>query len=417
MILNIYFVSTFFITSYYFYDLYTKEDSLYLFLLHSTKSSFYTYLFINFIIAIIIFIGLIIIYILFGEITTRQLKGMRSEFLWKIKRTCDLFNLQVINKLEIDLIKKYIAIHLLSFYIFFLAELLYHEGEILYLNYEKNKLKQFKIILMYVMLIYLNYIFYDFTFPDEKMTINLFDEILFFYIVNYEYFHCFIKLQEGFYKFMVNITSINTEKLWNKKTFVFDIFSIAKYLLYLSYDLKVNYLLIKMKTFNMSFVISQLESCLGLIIALKSFYSNFLHLKYIQSLENYDINKELIIQGEMNSKMGEKELNSIRKNEINICIICLCEIETGKYLNCGHIFHLNCIQEWILHCKKCPTCNTSINIYSNEKSEFFNKRLRIKTNNINNATTNNNGIETTDKLNKEEDLNQNQISSNSNHEF
>ena len=168
-------------------------------------------------------------------------------------------------------------------------------------------------------------------------------------------------------------------------------------------------------------MISGLKNGFKLIMALKSFYSNYLHLKYIQFLTNYDINTELSSQGERNTKMDEEEINKIRNNNINVCIICLCEIEKGKYLNCGHIFHLNCIQEWILQYKKCPTCNSPINIYSNKKSEFYNKRLRIKNNNINNNNTNdnNNEIDNSEELSKNEDIspiNQNPISSNINHE-
>ena len=55
MLLNIYFVSTLFITSYYCYDLYSKENTFNLFLLHLAKSSFYQCLLINLIIMIFLF--------------------------------------------------------------------------------------------------------------------------------------------------------------------------------------------------------------------------------------------------------------------------------------------------------------------------------------------------------------------------
>jgi E3 ubiquitin-protein ligase synoviolin len=353
---------------------------------------------------IFLFIGNIIIYILFGKITLAELKDLRYRFLDKLTRVRGLVDLKV--NFNLNIIEKYIAFQFLSLYMVFLTEVLYKKGEFLCLNYEKNKLKQFKIILIYVVLININYLFYAFTFDNETKTINSLNENLMFYTVNYDYFHCFIKLQEGFYKLMVNITSINMEKLWNKKTFVFDILSIFKYLLYLSYDLKAIYILIYMESHNIYFMISGFKNGFKLIMALKSFYSNYLHLKYIQSLTNYDINKELSIQGEINSKMDEEEFNKVRENNINVCIICLCEIEKGKYLNCGHIFHLECIQEWILQYKKCPTCNSPINIYSNEKTEFYNKRLRIKTNDTNNITNDNkNENNYSEELGKDEDLN------------
>ena len=415
MLLNIYFVSTLFITSYYFYDLYSRENTFYLFLLHLANSSFYLCLLINLIIMIFLFIGNIIIYILFGKIRITELKEIKYKFIDKLARVRGLVELKLTFKLEI--IEKYLVIQFLSLYMIFLTEILYQKGKNLCSNYEKNKLKQFKIILIYGVLIYINYLFYASTLPEEKKKNNSLGENLIFYTVNYDYFHCFIKLQEGFYKLMVNITSINMERLWNKKTFVFGVISTVKYLLYLFYDLKAIYILINMESYNIYFMISGLKNVFKLIMQLKSFYSNYLHLKYIQSLTNYDINTELSIQGEINPKMDEEEFNKIRKNNINECIICLCEIEKGKYLNCGHIFHLNCIQEWIIQYKKCPTCNSPINIYSNEKSEFYNKRLRIKTNNTNDD---NNKIDNSEGLYKDGDINpinQNPISSNINHEL
>jgi hypothetical protein len=291
---------------------------------------------------IFLFIGSIIIYILFGKITLTELKDLRYRFIDKLARVRGLVDLKV--NFNLDIIEKYLAFQFLSLYMVFLTEILYHKGEVFCLNYEKNKLKQFKIILIYVVLIYINYLFYVFTFPDEEKTNNSLNENLVFYTVNYDYFHYFIKLQEGFYKLMVNITSINMEKLWNKKTFVFDIISIVKFLLYLSYDLKAIYILIYMESYNIYFMLSGLKNGFKLIIALKSLYSNYLHLKYIQSLTNYDINTDISIQGEINAKMDEEEFNKVRENNINVCIICLGEIEKGKYLNCGHIFHLECIQ-------------------------------------------------------------------------
>lgn len=43
-----------------------------------------------------------------------------------------------------------------------------------------------------------------------------------------------------------------------------------------------------------------------------------------------------------------------------ICNICLDEIKIGKKLNCGHIFHLRCIKEWITGNSGCPLCKTPI---------------------------------------------------------
>ena len=96
------------------------------------------------------------------------------------------------------------------------------------------------------------------------------------YSVNYNFFHCFIKLQEGFYKSMINITSINMNKLWNKKIFAFDIISIVKYLLYLSYDLKAIYIFTKFENYNLNFLVSGSTNILKFTSLLYSLYSIFI---------------------------------------------------------------------------------------------------------------------------------------------
>ena len=103
------------------------------------------------------------------------------------------------------------------------------------------------------------------------------------------------------------------------------------------------------------------------------------------------------MQGKINNNEIEGKINTI-KNEINYCIICLSEVEKGKYLNCGHIFHFNCIKKWALLYKKCPTCNWPIKINSKEKSEFYKQRLGIinkkeKEKNINDMNGKNNSNE------------------------
>ena len=45
--------------------------------------------------------------------------------------------------------------------------------------------------------------------------------------------------------------------------------------------------------------------------------------------------------------------------ENNECIICLEEMikdEKIKILECGHIYHYNCINDWFKRVKECPVC-------------------------------------------------------------
>ena len=42
------------------------------------------------------------------------------------------------------------------------------------------------------------------------------------------------------------------------------------------------------------------------------------------------------------------------------CAICFADITEGKQFTCGHIFHEDCIREWLKTHDKCPVCRRSL---------------------------------------------------------
>lgn len=107
-------------------------------------------------------------------------------------------------------------------------------------------------------------------------------------------------------------------------------------------------------------------------------YINYIcyHLNQIGwHFEDYDT----VITNTVNEKYSEKEINnnvinnistfSFKKNNFNItndthnCIVCMCEIEDNeecKKLKCGHMFHSNCIDNWLRRTLECPMCRIEI---------------------------------------------------------
>ena len=107
-------------------------------------------------------------------------------------------------------------------------------------------------------------------------------------------------------------------------------------------------------------------------------YINYIcyHLNQIGwHFEDYDT----VISNTVNEKYSEKEINnnvinnistfSFKKNSFNItndthnCIVCMCEIEDNeecKKLKCGHMFHSNCIDNWLRRTLECPMCRIEI---------------------------------------------------------
>lgn len=42
------------------------------------------------------------------------------------------------------------------------------------------------------------------------------------------------------------------------------------------------------------------------------------------------------------------------------CLICRERVLQGKKLSCGHIFHLQCLRQWLQHQQSCPLCRAEI---------------------------------------------------------
>lgn len=71
--------------------------------------------------------------------------------------------------------------------------------------------------------------------------------------------------------------------------------------------------------------------------------------------------------GESSSGYSPEELNTLPKSRFRgseICAICLdnlLEGETCRVLpSCKHVFHLNCVDKWLLKATACPVCRCSV---------------------------------------------------------
>ncbi|CAJ0949157.1 unnamed protein product, partial [Mesorhabditis belari] len=53
----------------------------------------------------------------------------------------------------------------------------------------------------------------------------------------------------------------------------------------------------------------------------------------------------------------------VPENEKERCTVCLMEFETGegvRKLRCTHLFHVDCIDKWLVYNKKCPVCRVEV---------------------------------------------------------
>ena len=384
--LNIYCIVTIFSTGYYLYDLYTKEDTFFIFSMHLLKSKFYFCLVLNFFIMLLVIAGKLLLYLFYGEVRLSELTQVIEKIRLKFFQLLVLF---ISFRPTID-IKKILYI-VLYFFMAFLTGIAYKRGAYISSSNEKNRKKQFKIISIYLLLIYINYLLYNSSItPNEKQKNQSQGDFLIYYVFNCEFLFLFIKIVAKFYKLMINITSINMEKVWDYRSITFNIISTIKYSIKILCEFKFCYVLIKMRIFPIYFFIDVLKNAYHLLKLAIKIYDSYNNTKYIQSLPDYDINTELTNQGLINNNMTEEEIKKVKQEKINYCNICLSEIEKGKYLNCGHVFHLRCIKEWASLNANCPVCKSQIVNQQNIRSRYFNQRLGINANNNANVNVNNN---------------------------
>lgn len=72
---------------------------------------------------------------------------------------------------------------------------------------------------------------------------------------------------------------------------------------------------------------------------------------------------------ELNNRFPNATPEEIQNSD-NRCVICREDMESGKKLPCGHIFHLKCIQDWLSQQQVCPTCRAEIlNDDNNNRNE------------------------------------------------
>ena len=249
--LNIYCVLTILSTSYYFYDLKSKEDTFFIFSMHILKSKFYFCLALNFFIMCLIILGKLLIYIFYGEVRLSEFAKVIDKIRLKFYNLLVLF---ISFRPTID-IKKIFFIAL-YFFMAFITGIAYKRGAYITSSNEIKKTAQIKIIFIYMFLIYVNYILYSMSLtPNEREKNQSHGDFLIYYVFNCEFLFLFIKIVAKFYKLMINITSINMDKIWDYRNLTFNIISSIKYAIKILCEFRFCYVLIKMRIFPIYFLL------------------------------------------------------------------------------------------------------------------------------------------------------------------
>lgn len=96
---------------------------------------------------------------------------------------------------------------------------------------------------------------------------------------------------------------------------------------------------------------------------------NYTKPDYIIALYENDLVGKMRVPGTLGDmikiKLGPEDypkcVSSTVKNLMDNCSICMDKMEEGDKLFCGHIFHEDCIREWLTkESVKCPVCQTDV---------------------------------------------------------
>ncbi len=365
-------------TFYYLLKLYFQEKQFYVFTIYVSKSKFYYFLIINFMIMVMSCFAKITLKLLYGEIRLSELSQVIEKVKLKFIQILFLFFMLRPN-LDFGIM---ILITLFS-YIGFITSIGFKRSSYIASTNEKSKFIQIKIIVSFIILGIINYLLYDkyYISIDELEKNKNNPNLIVYYIFSSEFLILYIRLVAKFYKLSVNLTSINKGIIWEYRPLVFSLISTIKYFIKLIFEIRYCYIIFVLGKINAYYIIDILKGIWKLLKLLIKIYDNYNSSNYINNLVDYKsiTTFENIIKNYPNITLEENEKI---KNELSvICNICLYEIENGKYLSCGHIFHIKCIKEWIMVNSNCPICKSPIIKENGINSKFYNQQLGINNNN------------------------------------
>jgi hypothetical protein len=83
-------------------------------------------------------------------------------------------------------------------------------------------------------------------------------------------------------------------------------------------------------------------------------YDDYIFLTQLQDVKIGLITKNLL----------KNSIVKLNENDNEFCVICQDDIDIDdivRNINCSHTFHINCIDNWFVENKKCPTCKFELN--------------------------------------------------------
>ncbi|CAD8088355.1 unnamed protein product [Paramecium sonneborni] len=196
-----------------------------------------------------------------------------------------------------------------------------------------------KLLLTFVMLFYIDikislYFFYG---TEEK-----FQNVLF----GFEFMLLPIRIALPFIKYVINLFEIQTFSQFDSKQIIFSGLEVLSTMLKLCVQIMLFQYVLNTQGFLLILFVDTFENALAMFKKLKAFYNQMKLVRMIDKIQDVD---------------------KIESHD-STCLICLNELENGKQLSCGHVYHKSCLKTWISGNSNqfCPKCKQAIKLEENK---------------------------------------------------
>ncbi|CAD8161277.1 unnamed protein product [Paramecium octaurelia] len=208
-----------------------------------------------------------------------------------------------------------------------------------------------KLLMTFIILFYIDikislYFFYG---AEEK-----FQDLLF----SFEFALLPIRMVLPVIKYVFNLFEILTYSQFESKQTIFSALEVLSKILKLSVQIILFQHVLNTQGFLLILLVDIVENGIALYKKIKAVYNQIKLVRMINRIQD------------------------VEKNESHdsTCLICLNELEKGKLLQCGHVFHSSCLKTWISGNQNqfCPKCKSTIKLEEKQVLKNDTQDIRLK---------------------------------------
>ncbi|CAD8176315.1 unnamed protein product [Paramecium octaurelia] len=177
-------------------------------------------------------------------------------------------------------------------------------------------------------------------------------------LLGFEFMLLPIRIALPFIKHVVNLFEILTLSQFDTKAIIFCGLDVLKTLLKLGVQYLLFQYVLNTQGFLLILFVDGVENAYAMLNKIKVFYNQVKLIRMIERIQDVE-------------KIDSHD---------STCLICLNELENGKSLSCGHIYHKSCLKTWIAGNSNqfCPKCKKPIQLEQNKIEDNDSKTKNLK---------------------------------------